>query len=67
MLRTVDWYLLTDVSEQAVGSHFKGSAVQQESALKMGPTGFSEMLLSNDQSSLGNIPAERRYQTVPTA
>ena len=30
MLRSIDWLLVTDVSEQPVGSIFKGSAVQGE-------------------------------------
>lgn len=47
MLRNVDWYLFTDVSEQAVGFHFQRSADQEESALRMGPTGYLETSVNN--------------------
>jgi len=30
MLRSVDWYLVTDVSGQLIGPIFKGQAVREE-------------------------------------
>jgi hypothetical protein len=47
VLRNVDWYLFTDISEQAVGSHFQSSTGQEESALKMGPAGYFESSVNN--------------------
>ena len=41
---TVNWYSVTDVSGQPVGTIFKNQAVQENSScpLKMGPTGCPE-------------------------
>jgi hypothetical protein len=55
MLRSVDWWLLADVSEQPIGPIFNGQTV-----LKMGQIGCPETSVTNYQSTLRNIPEERR-------
>ena len=48
MLRSLDWWLGTDVSGQAVGLSFKDKAVK----VKMGLTGSAETSVTNHQSTL---------------
>jgi hypothetical protein len=48
MLHSADWQLAIDVSGQPIGPILKGQAVQEETAV------------TNDQSTLHNIPEERR-------
>jgi hypothetical protein len=63
MLRNVDWYLFTDVSEEAVGSHFQRSTDQEKSALKMGPTSYFEMSVNN--TNLRWVTFQKREDATP--
>jgi hypothetical protein len=54
MSRSFDWFLVTQVSGQAIGPIFK----DQDLPLKMGPIGFPETSVNNYQSTLRNIPEE---------
>jgi hypothetical protein len=56
MLRSVDWYFVTDVSGQPIDAIFQPK--------KMRLTAFPETLVINQQSTLLNIPEERRYYGV---
>jgi len=57
MLRSVDWWLITDVSGQSIGPILKGQAVhdrltREEMGLKSCP---------ETSATLRNIPEERSY------
>ena len=56
ILRSVDQYFVTDVSGQTVGRIFK----VKHSKKKMGPIGSPGKSVTNYQSTLRNIPEERR-------
>lgn len=58
MLGSVDWYLLTDVSEQPTGSMSKGEALFWH--LKMGTIGCTETSVAKYQFTLLNILEEKR-------
>jgi hypothetical protein len=51
MLRSVSWWLDTDVSGKPIGPIFKGQAFQEELPLKMGPIGCPETSVTNYQLS----------------
>ena len=57
MLRSVDWWSLTDVSGQAVGLIVKDEAAQE----KMGLIGSTETSVTDHQSTLRDVPEEGRY------
>lgn len=61
MLRSVEWYVLIDVSEQAIGPIFKLQATALP--LQMGPTGCPETSVCNYQPAPRNIPEPRRYRS----
>jgi len=63
MLRYVDCYLFTDVSEQAVGSHLQRSTDQEELALKMGLTGYFETSVNN--TNLRWVTFNKREDITP--
>ena len=52
--------VFTDVSGQPIGPIFKGQAIRTAWLLNMGPTGCPETSVTNYQSTLSNIPEERR-------
>ena len=66
VLRSLDWWFVTDVSGQPIGPIFKDQAVQFFSSswtvlhLKVVPIGCPETLVTNYQSMLRKIPEERR-------
>jgi hypothetical protein len=60
MLRSVNCYLVTDVSRQPIGPIFKRQAVQEP--LAMGQIGCLETSVSNYQLTLRNVAADRRAQ-----
>jgi hypothetical protein len=71
ILRSVEWQFCTEVSGQPIGPIFTGQDFQKESLscwiswpLKMGPIGCPETSVQNYQSTLRNIPEERRSQIV---
>jgi len=53
MLRSVDWYLFTDVSGQPIDAIFKSK--------KLRPTAFPETSVTKQQPKLRNIPEDRMY------
>ena len=61
ILRTLDWYYITDVSVQFLSSIFKVSYSPRRlyDTLKMGPIGCTETPVRNYRSTLRNIPDER--------
>jgi hypothetical protein len=56
MLRNVDWCSVTNVPGQPIDAIFKPK--------KISPTAFPETSVTNQQSTLRNIPEERRYYGV---
>jgi hypothetical protein len=60
MLRSVNWYLVKDVSGQPIDSIFKCPSSWSVSSLKMGSTGCLETVATSYQSVLRNIIEERR-------
>jgi hypothetical protein len=66
MLRCVDWELVKDVLGQPIGTIFKGQAIQKELdcfdrlTIENGTDGSSETSVTNYQSTLRNIPEERK-------
>ena len=69
MLRSVDWYLVTDVSRQPIGPIFKGQAVQEDSSctvwpLKIGPIGCLETSVN---TNLRCITSQRSEYLIYTA
>jgi hypothetical protein len=58
MLRSVYWGLVTDVSEQSIIHIVNGKAVAWP--LKMGPIFCLDTSVNNYQSTLRNIPEERK-------
>ena len=65
MRSSVFWHVMqprlvvTDVSGQSVGSILKGQAVQED-CLRMGTIGYPETSITNYQSTLFNMPEDRR-------
>jgi hypothetical protein len=59
MLRSVDWYLVTDVSGRPIDAIFKPK--------KMRPNTFPKTSVTKQQSKLRNIPEERMYYSVAFA
>jgi hypothetical protein len=62
LLLSVEWWFCTDVSEQSLGSIFKGQEVQEGNT---GPIGCPEKSVENYHSTLRNIPEERRPLLLP--
>jgi hypothetical protein len=60
MLRSICWYLFTDVSGQAMRVIFKGQAVQETLTLKEGTDTVPETSINSNQHTLRNIPEGRR-------
>ena len=66
-LHTVGWYLFTNGSGQSVRPIFKDQAVQKIiffgliHFFKMGPISFPQTSVTKQQSTLCNIPEERRF------
>jgi hypothetical protein len=65
MLRCVDWWSVTDVAAQHISPIFKSQVVLSSSSLKawplkMSPVGIPETLVPDYQSTLRDIPEERR-------
>ena len=63
MLRGADWSSPSDVSEHPVGPIFKGQTVDSGvlDFWILDPIGCSETSVTNDRSTLRNIPEERKY------
>ena len=62
MLRSVDWELVTDVSRRLIGPVFKDQAEQGDfSTLKKGMLSYPEMSVSDSQSTLHDIPQDRKH------
>jgi hypothetical protein len=58
ILHSIEWWFLTDISGQPVGSIFKGQAVQEGD----GTDRFSQKSVRNYHSTLHRIPKENRSQ-----
>jgi hypothetical protein len=69
ILLSVEWKFRTDVSGQPIGSIVQDRGVQEEEVttwpLKMERAGCPETLAQNYQSTLRNIPEERRVRLHP--
>ena len=63
ILSSVEWYFLTDESDQAVGLIFKGQAVREDCLhVKFGTAGCPETSVRSYHSGLREVTKGRRPQ-----